>query len=91
MGFTKNPENVGAAKVFAAWCNAAGGINGRKIVPVTRDAAFFADAQQTLASCQSDFAIVGGSAGWMKERSSRLASLIAVPQSGLSGARPRPK
>ena len=36
-------------------------------------------------------AIVGGSAGWMNERSSRLASLIAVPQSGLSGARPRPK
>ena len=36
-------------------------------------------------------AIVGGSAGWMKERSRRLASLIAVPQSGLSGARPRPE
>ncbi len=36
-------------------------------------------------------AIVGGSAGWMKERSRRLASLIAVPQSGLSGASPRPK
>ena len=62
MGFTKNPELVDAAKVFAAWCNAAGGINGRKIVPVTRDAAYFADAQQVLASCQSDFADVGGSA-----------------------------
>ena len=36
-------------------------------------------------------AIVGGNAGWMVWRRSRLASLIAVPQSGLSGARPRPK
>jgi hypothetical protein len=35
--------------------------------------------------------IVGGSAGWMVALSSRLASLMAVPQSGLSGARPRPK
>ena len=50
-----------------------------------------ASASRLRPSTNDISAIAGGSAGWMKERSSRLASLIAVPQSGLSGARPRPK
>ena len=50
-----------------------------------------ASASRLSPSTNDISAIAGGSAGWMKERSSRLASLIAVPQSGLSGARPRPK
>src|ERR1700723_2667819 len=33
------------AKAFADWCNAAGGINGRKIVIDNRDAALFNAAQ----------------------------------------------
>jgi ABC-type branched-subunit amino acid transport system substrate-binding protein len=48
------------AQAFADWCNAAGGINGRKIVVDNRDAALFNAAQQTTAACQSDFMAVGG-------------------------------
>jgi hypothetical protein len=48
------------ATSFADWCNAAGGINGRKIVIDNRDAALFNAAQQTTAACQSDFMAVGG-------------------------------
>src|ERR1700691_1053766 len=48
------------ATAFADWCNAAGGINGRKIVVDNRDAALFNAAQQTTTACQSDFMAVGG-------------------------------
>jgi len=48
------------ATAFADWCNAAGGINGRKVVIDNRDAALFNAAQQVTASCQSDFMAVGG-------------------------------
>ena len=48
------------ATAFAAWCNASGGINGRKIVVDNRDAALFNAAQQATAACQSDFMAVGG-------------------------------
>jgi hypothetical protein len=48
------------ATAFADWCNAVGGINGRKIVIDNRDAALFNAAQQTTAACQSDFMAVGG-------------------------------
>ena len=51
------PQQAGA---FAAWCNASGGINGRKIVIDDRDAALFNAAQQMTAACQSDFMAVGG-------------------------------
>ncbi|WP_218040253.1 ABC transporter substrate-binding protein [Actinomadura sp. WMMB 499] len=63
LGFTKKPEMVDAAKVFTEWCNAAGGINGRKIVPVTRDAKMMEVRQRMTEACQSDFALVAGSAG----------------------------
>ena len=48
------------AQAFADWCNAAGGIDGRKIVIDNRDAALFNAAQQATAACQSDFMAVGG-------------------------------
>ena len=48
------------AQAFADWCNASGGINGRKIVIDNRDAALFNAAQVTEQSCQSDFMAVGG-------------------------------
>src|SRR6266700_1940772 len=32
QGFTKDPQLADAAKAFASWCNAAGGIDGRKLV-----------------------------------------------------------
>jgi hypothetical protein len=48
------------ATAFADWCNAAGGINGRKIVIDNRDAALFNAGAQMTAACQSDFMAVGG-------------------------------
>ncbi|MFJ3776243.1 ABC transporter substrate-binding protein [Streptomyces sp. NPDC090075] len=62
IGFTKNSEFPDAAKVFTSWCNAAGGINGRKLVPVTRDTKLTQVRGQVLAACNSDFALVGGGA-----------------------------
>ena len=48
------------AQAFADWCNASGGINGRKIVIDNRDGALFNAAQVTEQACQSDFMAVGG-------------------------------
>jgi hypothetical protein len=48
------------ATAFADWCNAAGGINGRKIMIDNRDAALFNAATQMTAACQSDFMAIGG-------------------------------
>lgn len=62
VGFTKNPEFVNAAKVFTSWCNAAGGINGRKLVAVTHDAKLFEVQQRMIEACRDDFALVGGGA-----------------------------
>ncbi|MGW1715975.1 ABC transporter substrate-binding protein [Streptomyces sp. NPDC002156] len=76
IGFTKNPEFVNAAKVFTSWCNAAGGINGRKIVPVTRDSKLMEVQQRMIEACRDDFALVGGGAAFdgtgVKERLSCL-------------------
>jgi ABC-type branched-subunit amino acid transport system substrate-binding protein len=55
-----NVEFFQAAGAFAKWCNAAGGINGRKIVVHDRDAALFNAAQVTNQACQQDFMSVGG-------------------------------
>jgi ABC-type branched-subunit amino acid transport system substrate-binding protein len=49
-----------AASAFASWCNASGGIDGRKIVVHDRDAALFNAAEVTTEACQSDFMSVGG-------------------------------
>ena len=48
VGFTKSPELGDAAKVFTAWCNAAGGINGRKIADTVRDTALMQVPQRIL-------------------------------------------
>ena len=53
-------EFVQQATAFADWCNAAGGIDGRKIVLDNRDAALFNVATQMTSACQSDFMAVGG-------------------------------
>jgi ABC-type branched-subunit amino acid transport system substrate-binding protein len=60
VGFTKNSEFVDTAKVFTSWCNAAGGINGRKLVSTTRDSALVNVRQQMANACREDFASVGG-------------------------------
>ena len=53
-------ELLQAGQAFAAWCNASGGIDGRKIVVKDRDGGIFNDAQVTEEACQSDFMAVGG-------------------------------
>jgi hypothetical protein len=50
--------DVGTA--FTKWCNAAGGINGRKIVLKKHDAKLFNGGQQVINACQTDFMLVGG-------------------------------
>jgi hypothetical protein len=53
-------ELVQQAVAFAGWCNASGGINGRRIVIDDRDAALFNAAEVTEQACQSDFMAAGG-------------------------------
>ncbi|MFD3926971.1 ABC transporter substrate-binding protein [Streptomyces sp. NPDC058614] len=62
VGFTKKSEFVDAAKVFTSWCNAAGGVNGRKLVATTRDSKLMEVRQRMLEACKEDFALVGGGA-----------------------------
>jgi ABC-type branched-subunit amino acid transport system substrate-binding protein len=63
-GFAGRPgldqELFDTATVFAKWCNAAGGINGRKIVPNLRDAALFNVKARMTEACAHDFMLVGG-------------------------------
>ena len=61
-----------AATAFVGWCNAAGGINGRKINLDKRDSAYSNYLPQVKASCPTDVALVGsmgilddtGAAAW---------------------------
>jgi hypothetical protein len=55
-----NIEMFQESQAFVDWCNAAGGILGRKITLDKRDAALFNVAAQMVASCdQPDFMLVG--------------------------------
>ncbi len=62
IGFDQDPDYNNAANVFTSWCNAAGGINGRKLVFNMRDAAVTNVVPQMVNSCRQDFAIVAGTA-----------------------------
>ncbi len=53
-------EFFDAADGFSAFCNAAGGINGRKIVIDKWDAKLFNVGQAMTSACQKDFMLVGG-------------------------------
>ncbi|MCU1499088.1 MAG: ABC-type branched-chain amino acid transport system, periplasmic component [Acidimicrobiales bacterium] len=55
-----NQELFDASKVFAAWCNEAGGINGREIEIDELDAKIFEYKQRITEACQKDFFLVGG-------------------------------
>jgi hypothetical protein len=61
-GYTKDPQLVNAANVFTDWCNANGGIDGRKIVPDVHDTQLMAVVSAVTAACDKDFALAGGSA-----------------------------
>jgi len=54
-----NQEIFDAGEVFTKWCNAAGGINGRKIVLDEYDAALFNFDAQINKACAADFFLVG--------------------------------
>jgi len=60
VGFTKNSEFLDAAKVFTSWCNDAGGINGRKLVPNTHDTKMTEVRQRIADACRDDFVLAGG-------------------------------
>jgi ABC-type branched-subunit amino acid transport system substrate-binding protein len=47
------------ATSFVKWCNAAGGINGRKLELTNYDAKYFNVAQQMIDACQTEFMLVG--------------------------------
>jgi hypothetical protein len=61
-GYTKDPELVNAANVFTAWCNAAGGIDGRKVVADIHQTQLMAVVSAMTAACGKDFVLAGGSA-----------------------------
>ena len=62
VGYTKDPELETTAKVFTSWCNAAGGIDGRKLVADIHDTQLLNVVKAMSAACGSDFALAGGSA-----------------------------
>jgi ABC-type branched-subunit amino acid transport system substrate-binding protein len=60
-----NQELFDSSTAFTKWCNAAGGINGRKIKLELRDAALTAFKQRVIDACaQHDFMMVGGGAAF---------------------------
>jgi ABC-type branched-subunit amino acid transport system substrate-binding protein len=75
-------EFFDTADGFAKWCNAAGGINGRKIIVDKHDAKLFNVGQAVTEACQSDFMSVGGgnafdSAGVKIRENCKLAQIPA--------------
>lgn len=57
-----NQEIFDAGEAFVAWCNAAGGVNGKQIELTLRDARL-TDYQPVLEeACREDFAVVGDGA-----------------------------
>ncbi|MBX6389066.1 MAG: ABC transporter substrate-binding protein [Frankia sp.] len=53
-------EFFDVADAFVAWCNEAGGINGREIVLNKHDAKLLEAGQRMVEACQTDFMVVGG-------------------------------
>jgi ABC-type branched-subunit amino acid transport system substrate-binding protein len=62
VGYTKDPQLETTAKVFTSWCNAAGGINGRKLVADIHDTQMLNVVGAMSKACASDFVLAGGSA-----------------------------
>lgn len=55
-------ELLDAGEAFVEWCNAAGGINGRKLLLTKWDARVDAYRSALEAACAGQFALVGGGA-----------------------------
>jgi Periplasmic binding protein len=86
-------EYFDVAKAFAKWCNAAGGIHGRKLQIDTYDAKLFNGAEAIVTACTKDFMLVGNGNAFddvdVKPRLAcqlgQLPALDVSPQAGLAG------
>jgi hypothetical protein len=58
--FTKDNTFPVTARVFTSWCNANGGIDGRKIVADTLDDGLFNVQQKMVQACGQEFVLAGG-------------------------------
>lgn len=100
-GFTSrqglNQELFDAGTAFVAWCNKAGGINGKKINLTLHDAKLLEYQQAIEAACPKDFSLVGG--GGVQDnvwpQVGAACGLIDVagfavtaPKAGLAGQKP---
>jgi hypothetical protein len=75
-------EFFDTADAFSKWCNAAGGINGRKIIVDKWDAKLFNVGQAFTNACQKDFMVVGNgnafdSAGVKPREGCKLGDIYA--------------
>ncbi len=97
-GFTGDPgldqELFDSADAFVGWCNAAGGILGRKIVLHKRDAALTQVAAKMVESCQApDFMLVGNgealdATGVQQRLSCKLPEISGYDVSAQAGTAP---
>jgi hypothetical protein len=60
--YTKDPQLLNAAKVFTSWCNAAGGIDGRKVVADIHGTQLMDVISAMTSACGKDFVLAGDSA-----------------------------
>ena len=97
-GFTGSPgldqEMFDAADAFVGWCNAAGGILGRKIVLHKRDAALTNVAAKMIEACDApDFMLVGNgealdATGVQQRLSCKLPEIAGYDVSAAAGTAP---
>jgi hypothetical protein len=97
-GFSGAPgldqEMFDAADAFVGWCNAAGGILGRKIVLHKRDAALTQVAAKMIESCDApDFMLVGNgealdATGVTQRLSCKLPEIAGYDVSAAAGTAP---
>ena len=97
-GFTGAPgldqEMFDAADAFVGWCNAAGGILGRKIVLHKRDAALTNVAAKMIEACNApDFMLAGNgealdATGVQQRLSCKLPEIAGYDVSAAAGTAP---
>jgi ABC-type branched-subunit amino acid transport system substrate-binding protein len=91
-------EFFDAGDAFSQWCNAAGGINGRKVVIDKWDSKLFNVGQEMVNACQKDFMLVGGgnafdSAGVKARLACKLgqiAAYVTSPEAVTAGLQVKP-
>lgn len=86
-------ESFDIGNAFVEWCNAAGGILGRKLVLATRDSKLFEVGARMIEACASDFMLVGNAtpldeAGVQTRLDCGLAQIPAYDVSALAADAP---